>query len=84
MLYDGQDRMPRPTFLREYHIDGSTEKRARAEGLPWPPWRVMGARVYYSRQLVTRWFQEQTGVFSGEAAQTPDDDELAAVGGDAP
>jgi hypothetical protein len=62
MLYDREDRMSRPMFLREYGVEGSTEKRARAEGLPWPPSVVMGGRVYYSRRLLARWFEEQAGV----------------------
>jgi hypothetical protein len=37
MLCDGEDRLSRPAFPRKFNIHTSTEKRARAEGLPWPP-----------------------------------------------
>jgi hypothetical protein len=77
MLYDREDRMSRPIFLREYDIEGSTEKRARAEGLPWPPHLVMGARIYYSRSLVARWFEQQAGVHQVQPVETPDGDELS-------
>lgn len=59
VLYDKEDRMPRPVFLRDYDIEGSTEKRARALGLPWPPYVVMGGRIYYSRQRTSEWFEHQ-------------------------
>ena len=80
MLYDREDRMSRPVFLREYDIEGSTEKRARAEGLPWPPYVVMGGRVYYSRLLVARWFEQQAGVHQAQAVETPDGDEFWQAG----
>jgi hypothetical protein len=72
MLYDRDDRMSRPKFLREYDIEASTEKRARSEGLPWPPYVVMGGRVHYSRLLVTRWFEQQGGVLQAQVVGTPD------------
>ena len=59
MLYDRDDKMPRLTFLREYNIDDSMEKRARSLGLPWPPWVILGRRVFYSRQRTQEWFAEQ-------------------------
>ena len=59
MLYDRDDKMPRLTFLHEYNIDDSMEKRARSLGLPWPPWVVLGRRVFYSRQRTQEWFAEQ-------------------------
>jgi hypothetical protein len=80
MLYDREDRMSRPMFLKEYDIEGSTEKRARAEGLPWPPYAVMGARVYYSRQLVTRWFEQQAGAHQAQAVEAPDSEEFRQGG----
>jgi hypothetical protein len=76
MLYDREDRMSRPTFLREYDIEASTEKRARAEGLPWPPYVVMGGRVYYSRRLVARWFEQQAGVHLTQAVEASDPDQF--------
>ena len=65
MLYDREDRMSRPIFLTDYDIEGSTEKRARAEGLPWPPHVVLGKRIYYSRQAVQRWFEQQEANAAG-------------------
>jgi hypothetical protein len=59
MLYDRDDKMPRLTFLHEYDIDDSMEKRARSLGLPWPPWVILGRRVFYSRQRIQEWFTEQ-------------------------
>jgi hypothetical protein len=85
MLYDREDRMSRPMFLREYDIEGSTEKRARAEGLPWPPSVVMGGRVCYSRRLVASWFEQQAGVHQAQAVEARQErtrvveDALAAV-----
>jgi hypothetical protein len=78
MLYDREDRMSRPMFLREYGVEGSTEKRARAEGLPWPPSVVMGGRVYYSRRLLARWFEEQAGlgVYLTPAVEVSDADQF--------
>jgi hypothetical protein len=35
------------------------EKRARALGLPWPPYVVLGCRVFYSRQRTKEWFAAQ-------------------------
>ena len=68
MLYDRDDKMPRLTFLREYNIDDSMEKRARSLGLPWPPWVILGRRVFYSRQRTQEWFAEQEAksLFGGE------------------
>ena len=40
VLYDKDDRMPRLAWLHEYSINDSKEKRARALGLPWPPWVI--------------------------------------------
>jgi hypothetical protein len=76
MLYDREERMSRPMFLRVYDIEGSTEKRARAEGLPWPPYVVMGGRVYYSRRLVARWFEQQAAMYLSQAVETSDADEF--------
>ena len=59
MLYDKDDRMPRPKFLSEFGIVDSQEKRARTLGLPWPPYVILGRRIYYSRRAVQRWFSEQ-------------------------
>jgi hypothetical protein len=83
MLYDREDRMSRPTFLREYDIEGSTEKRARAEGLPWPPYVVLGGRVYYSRRLVARWFEQQAGVHRTSVVEASDADEFCQAGQEA-
>lgn len=80
-LYDGEDRMGRQAFLREYRIDGNTERRARAEKLPWPPWIRLAGRIYYSKSLTARWFEQQGGADQVEAAETTDNDELAAVAG---
>lgn len=78
MLYDGQDRMSRRTFLKRYNVAARTEKRVRAQGRhPWPPWIILGGRVFYSEELTTRWFEQQSGV-------EVTDDELATAGGDAP
>ncbi len=82
MLYDSRDRLSRPTFLKAFNINTSTEKRARTQALPWPPWCVLAGRIYYSKQLVARWFEQQSGVRSAEVDQKTDD-ELAAAGGDA-
>jgi hypothetical protein len=76
MLYDREDRMTRPMFLREYDIEASTEKRARVAGLPWPPYVVMGGRVYYSKRLVASWFEQQAGVHLAQAVKAPDADRL--------
>jgi hypothetical protein len=76
MLYDREDRMSRPMFLREYDIEGSTEKRARAEGLPWPPYVVMGGRVYYSRRLVACWFEQQAGLDLTQAVEASNADQI--------
>jgi hypothetical protein len=46
MLYDRDDKMARLTFLHEFDIDDSMEKRARSLGLPWPPWVILGRRVF--------------------------------------
>ena len=83
MLYDREDRMSRPIFLTEYDIEGSTEKRARAEGLPWPPYVVMGGRVYYSRRLVARWFEQQAGVHQAQPVEMADGDEFWQAGQEA-
>ncbi len=80
MLYDREDRMSRPIFLTEYDIEGSTEKRAMAEGLPWPPYVVMGGRVYYSRRLVARWFEQQAGVHQAQPVEMADGDEFWQAG----
>ncbi len=80
VLYDREDRMSRPMFLREYDIDTSTEKRARAEGLPWPPYVVMGGRVYYSKRLVAGWFEQQAGVHLTQAVGAADADQLGQAG----
>jgi hypothetical protein len=62
MLYDKEDRMKRPEFLREFGFKETTEKKARLEGLPWPPYLVMGGgSIFYSRQLVQRWLAEHGG-----------------------
>lgn len=55
-LYDRDDRMTRRKFLHDYDLDPATEKRARAEHLPWPPHKILGGRVFYSRKLVGDWF----------------------------
>lgn len=55
-LYDRDDRMTRRKFLHDYDLDPATEKRARAEHLPWPPHKILGGRVFYSRKLVADWF----------------------------
>jgi hypothetical protein len=83
MLYDREDRMSRPTFLGEYDIEASTEKRARAEGLPWPPYVVMGGRVYYSRRLVARWFEQQAAVHLSQAVEATGSDEFCQAGQEA-
>jgi hypothetical protein len=53
-------------FLKAYAIEPSTEKRARAEGLPWTPHIVLGGRVYYSKTLVNTWFEQQAAVKLGQ------------------
>ena len=83
MFYDREDRMSRPTFLWEYDIEASTEKRARAEGLPWPPYVVMGGRVYYSRLLVARWFEQQGTVHLFQAVEPSGSDEVWQAGREA-
>jgi hypothetical protein len=83
MLYDREDRMSRPMFLTEYDIAPSTEKRARAEGLPWPPWVVLASRVFYSRQLVARWFEQPAGVHQAQAVEAPAGDEFWQAGQEA-
>lgn len=70
MLYDKDDRMPRLTFLREYNLDDSMEKRARALALPWPPWVILGRRVFYSRQRCQEWFEAQEAL-SRVGGETP-------------
>ena len=59
MLYDKDDQMPRVEWLREFGVNDRQEKRARALGLPWPPWVILGRRVFYSRQRTQEWFAEQ-------------------------
>ena len=59
MQYDKDDRIERQDFLEEYDFQASTENRARKQGLPWPPHVVLGRRIYYSRQAVQRWFEQQ-------------------------
>ncbi len=59
MQYDKDDRIERQDFLQEFGFQASTENRARKQRLPWPPWVICGARIYYSRQSVQRWFDEQ-------------------------
>jgi hypothetical protein len=48
--YDKDDRIERQDFLGEFGFQASTENRARKQGLPWPPYVVLGKRIYYSRQ----------------------------------
>ena len=69
MLYDKDDKMPRLAFLHEYNIDDSMEKRARALRLPWPPWVILGRRVFYSRQRTLEWFTAQEAKSAG--GETP-------------
>ena len=57
-LYDRDDRMTRRKFLHDYGLEDATEKRARAGGLSWPPHKILGGRVFYSRKLVTDWFAQ--------------------------
>jgi hypothetical protein len=79
MLYDRDDRMPRLTFLDIYDFDESTEKRARAEGWPWPPWVVIGRRVFYSRARCAEWFaQAEQGITAETVAEVhqPLDEQL--------
>jgi hypothetical protein len=69
-LWDKDDRVPRVQWLKDYNVLGSREKRARALGLPWPPFVRMGGRVFYSRQRTMEWFaaQEAKSLVGG---QTP-------------
>lgn len=60
MPWDKSDKIARLTFCREYDIDESTEKRARASGWPWPPFVVLGNRVFYSREKTAQWFAEES------------------------
>lgn len=57
--YDRNDRMTRLVFCREYGINQDTEKHARAQGWSWPPFVVLGRRVFYSRQRCAEWFSQQ-------------------------
>jgi hypothetical protein len=59
VLYDKDDRVPRVEWLKEFGFKNRKEKRARALGLPWPPYVVLGCRVFYSRQRTQEWFAEQ-------------------------
>jgi hypothetical protein len=61
VLYDKDDRVPRMKWLREFGVNDRQEKRARALRLPWPPWVILGSRVFYSRQRTQEWFAEQEG-----------------------
>jgi hypothetical protein len=64
--YDKDDRIERPEFLRQFGFQASTEKRARKLRLPWPPYVVMGRRIFYSRQAVQQWLAEQEAKAGGE------------------
>jgi hypothetical protein len=57
--WDASDKMARLMFCREYDIDESTEKRARTLGWPWPPFVVLGNRVFYSREMTAQWFAKE-------------------------
>jgi hypothetical protein len=59
VLYDKDDRVPRVEWLLEFGVNDRQEKRARALRLPWPPWVILGCRVFYSRQRTQEWFAEQ-------------------------
>ncbi len=71
MQYDKDDRIERQHFLGEYGFQASTENRARKQGLPWPPHVVLGKRVFYSRQSVQRWFEEQEAKAADAAVDDP-------------
>jgi hypothetical protein len=58
VLYDKDDRVPRVEWLKDFGFKDRQEKRARALGLPWPPYVVLGCRVFYSRQRTQEWFAE--------------------------
>jgi hypothetical protein len=68
VLYDKDDRLPRVEWMHEFGVKDRQEKRARALGLPWPPYVVLGCRVFYSRQRTAEWFAEQeaTSLVGGE------------------
>jgi hypothetical protein len=59
-LWDRNDKLSRLRWLGEFDVAERQEKRARALGLPWPPFVVMGSRVFYSRQRTEEWFAEQS------------------------
>jgi hypothetical protein len=59
VLYDKDDKMARLVFCRDYLINPETEKRARVLGWPWPPYIMLGKRVFYSRQRCREWFDQQ-------------------------
>jgi hypothetical protein len=69
--YDKDDRIERQDFLGEFGFQASTENRARKQGLSWPPYVVLGKRIYYSRQAVQRWFEEQEAKAAGGADDCP-------------
>jgi hypothetical protein len=69
--YDKDDRIERQDFLEEFNFQASTENRARKQGLPWPPHVVLGKRIYYSRQAVQRWFEDQEAKAAGGADDCP-------------
>jgi hypothetical protein len=81
MHYDKNDRIERQDFLEGFGFQASTESRARKQGLPWPPYVVLGKKIYYSRQSVQQWFEEQEAKTASAAV-----DDLTAeatVGGEA-
>jgi hypothetical protein len=63
--YEKDDRIERQDFLGEFGFQASTENRARKQGLPWPPHVVLGKRIYYSRQAVQQWFEQQEANTAG-------------------
>jgi hypothetical protein len=79
VLYDKKDRWSRIKFMEELGVKASTEKRGRAEELPWPPHLVMGGRVFYSRRLVTDWLTQ-----NGGGAALSQDEQLVPMSGGTP
>jgi hypothetical protein len=59
VLYEKDDRVPRVEWLKDFGFKDRQEKRARALGLPWPPYVVLGCRIFYSRQRTQEWFAAQ-------------------------